>query len=166
MIALAAHPKNLKELGLGKFFRLSRQDGEWILTWRNASTGEVVRVDPNHPVARSQLFDLAVTAYDTLVIDYGVHPQHLDQMIAKIVNQSLPSECHSEVIGWLGTCWLLARAKELAFQNKDAAEQSRKRYSIEEAFRLIYGEMWLCLRDAMQSMGRSGRMKVDVTPSQ
>ncbi len=145
--------RNLKPMKLGCFF-ISQVEGRWNVWWENPKTEQNIKINPDHPVAQRHIFDMAVMAYDRLVIDYGVHPQQLDSMIGKLVHRSVGVT--NQTARWLSSCWLFARAQQMALENPEAAQASRARFTLLEAFGLIYGEQWLKPRDMLQLFGRSG----------
>lgn len=145
--------RNLKPMQFGWLF-ISMKEGRWEVLWRNPKTGQEIEINPDHPIAHRHLFDLAVKAYDRLVIYFGVHPQQLHSLIDKLVHQS--TGLKPVTAQWLAVCWLSARAQQLASENPEAAQASRERFSLTEAFGLIYGEQWLKPRDMLQMLGRCG----------
>jgi hypothetical protein len=123
---------------IGKRFLVhpSRPGCDWVLFYNPAGGQNVHRVDPYDPVVVSAIFDLAVTAYDSLVIDQNMDRDVLDEKIRELIG----SHNLATVNAWLATCWLGAKIQGNPSQG---AKKYKKGIPVDEMrikAEMIYGK--------------------------
>ena len=109
---------------------------DWLLAYNLPGGDKVVLVDIRNPGIVSQVYDMAVRSYDSLVIDQDYDPVELNEMIAELSGGNTLSNINA----WLATCWLSAKIQGNPNRGSIKLKKSLSMEEMRRKVESIYGK--------------------------